>query len=200
MKPSLVFKNATLLEGTALKVREDAYLVVEDDRIAAIGSGRIPEGLDLGGALVFPAFVNAHTHISDSIAKEAGVGLPTERAVSPPDGLKYRYLKQLSARELRQSLADSMREMWANGITAFGDFREGGWEGLAALKEVLEGKPIKAVIFAEPGSAASFIALNINSANLRNCRDPYSAVVHRAGPADIKLVVSWGKEVYRETL
>ncbi len=34
-----------------------------------------------------------------------------------------------------------------NGITAFGDFREGGVEGTLALRSIIEEKPLKAVIF-----------------------------------------------------
>ena len=38
-------------------------------------------------ATVRPAFANAHTHIGDSVAKEAGAGLSLDDLVAPPDGL-----------------------------------------------------------------------------------------------------------------
>ena len=49
----------------------------------------------------------------------------------------------------------------------------------------------------EAGKAASFIVLNTGSLALRNCRNLYSAAVHRASPADILLIVSWGREVFQ---
>lgn len=155
MKERVIYRNATLLEGSDLKVREDAYLVVEADQIIDLGTTPLYEGMDLDGALVIPAFVNAHTHIGDGIAKEAGVGLSAEEAVSPPDGLKYRYLNELSAEGLSRSLESAIEELLRNGITAFGDFREGGVEGTLALRSIMEGKPLKVVIFgaatANPG-------------------------------------------------
>ncbi len=147
MKERIIFRNATILEGPDLKVREEAYLVVETDQIIDIGVTPLSEGMDLEGALVIPAFVNAHTHIGDGIAKEAGVGLSTEEAVGPPDGLKYRYLNELSAEGLRRSLESAIEELLRNGITAFGDFREGGAPGALALKSIMAEKPLKTVIF-----------------------------------------------------
>lgn len=150
MKKPKIYYNAVLLEGSALTIRKDAYIVIELGTIAEIGSGRSYGGTDLRGAFVFPSFVDAHTHIADSIVKEGGIGLPTEKAVSPPDGLKYRRLRELSPPALEEALAWAVEELLKNGITAFADFREGGTEGTAALKKVLNGKPIEALIFGEP--------------------------------------------------
>ena len=150
MKGLTVYHNVTVLEGSSLQVRDNAFLVIEDNLIVEIGSGCPYEGTDLGGALVFPSFVDAHTHIADSVVKDGGIGLPTEEAVSPPDGLKYRCLRELSARELKESLSSAIDELLINGITAFADFREGGADGVAALKEAAASKPIEAVVFGEP--------------------------------------------------
>ena len=150
MKKLTAYHNFTILEGSGLQLRDNAFLVIEDNLIIEIGSGTPDESTDLCGALVFPSFVDAHTHIADSIVKEGGIGLPTEEAVSPPDGLKYRCLRELSPEELKISLASAIDELLINGITAFADFREGGTGGVAALKEVAAGKPIEAVIFGEP--------------------------------------------------
>lgn len=150
MTRSVVYHHVTVLEGRDLRIRENAYLVLEGGRIVDVGSGTITQGIDLNGAILFPAFVNAHTHIADAGMKEAGIGLPTEQAVSPPDGLKYQFLKELSSLQLEQILVRAIEEMWASGITAFGDFREGGIEGTALLRRVLADRPMKAVILAEP--------------------------------------------------
>lgn len=149
MSSVAVYHNVTILAGPNLKIRKNAYLVVEGDRIVDIGSGAIAQGINLGGAVLFPAFVDAHTHIADAGLKEAGIGLPTEQAASPPDGLKYQFLKELSSLQLEQILVRAIEEMWANGITAFGDFREGGVEGTHLLRRVLAGRPMKGIILGE---------------------------------------------------
>ncbi|MFB6188461.1 MAG: nucleoside deaminase, partial [Halapricum sp.] len=57
------------VEGTILRGREfdpvEGRVVIEDGRITAVEEA--PTDSD---AIVLPAFVNAHTHIGDSIAKE----------------------------------------------------------------------------------------------------------------------------------
>jgi len=49
----------------------------------------------------------------------------------------------------------------------------------------------------ESGKVASFISLDTRTINFKNVRDYYSAIVHRATPSDINLVVSFGREVYK---
>ncbi|RLE37039.1 hypothetical protein DRJ23_06485 [Candidatus Acetothermia bacterium] len=49
----------------------------------------------------------------------------------------------------------------------------------------------------EPGKIASFIVIDPKSPNLQPVRDIYSAIVHRAGLADIRLVVARGQELHR---
>ncbi|GAB6862817.1 hypothetical protein JCM17092_29060 [Haloplanus litoreus] len=51
---------------------------------------------------ILPAFVNAHTHLGDSDAKEAAVGLSLNEAVAPSDGVNY---PARSLRSLRRSEA-----------------------------------------------------------------------------------------------
>ena len=48
---------------------------------------------------------------------------------------------------MRRSLESAVEELLPNGITAFGDFREGGVEGTLALRSIIEEKELKAVIF-----------------------------------------------------
>ena len=60
-------------------VLEDASLLIEGDRIAAIGTraslaARAPEAevIDLGGAIVIPGLVNTHTHLFQTLLKGLG--------------------------------------------------------------------------------------------------------------------------------
>jgi len=145
-----VYKNAVILAGPELRVMEDAAVVLDGEHIVEIKTDYSGPGIDLSGAIVIPGFVNAHTHIGDWGAKDMAVGLPTVKAVSPPNSVKYRYLRSLTPEELIRSMRNGVREMLAAGIAAFADFREGGVNGTKLLKQAVWDLPIKAVIFAEP--------------------------------------------------
>jgi len=145
-----VYKNATILIGSDLHIQEKAYIEVEGEYIAKVGIGFLSRGVDMDGKIVFPAFVNTHTHIGDVGAKDLAVGLPTEKAVIPPDSVKYRYLQGLNPEALVQLLTQAIQEMLSLGICAFADFREGGVQGSKCLKEAIGQLPIEGVIFSEP--------------------------------------------------
>ncbi|WP_136689711.1 amidohydrolase family protein [Halorhabdus amylolytica] len=133
------------LEGTILRGRKfepiQGRMVVEDGEITAIEETRTDSE-----KIVLPAFVNAHTHIGDSIAKEAGGGLSLDELVAPPDGLKHRLLRQASREELVDAMRRSLQFMEHSGTGAFLEFREGGVEGVEAIREALDGLAIEDVI------------------------------------------------------
>jgi len=134
-----------LLEGTILRGRSfqpvEGRVVVEDGTVAAI-----EEAEARSDDIILPAFVNAHTHIGDSIAKEAGEGLTLEELVAPPDGLKHRLLAQADRSDLVTAMADTLSFMDENGTTAFIEFREGGLKGVAAIEEALGNAAVEPVI------------------------------------------------------
>lgn len=145
-----IYGNATILKGPELDIVEKARIAVVDGVIDEIDVGPVgADGVDLDGAVVFPSFVDAHTHIADSGMKDAVIGLPTAEAVSPPNGLKYRYLEELSSSQLELILKQAVDELLAQGITAFADFREGSAVGAAALRRVAAQHPIRAVIYGD---------------------------------------------------
>jgi cytosine/adenosine deaminase-related metal-dependent hydrolase len=134
------------VEGVILRGREfdpvEGRVVVEDGRIAAV------EECAVGSEdIVCPAFVNAHTHIGDSVAKEAGGGLDLEELVAPPDGLKHRILRSTDRGELVEGMARSLRFMADTGTAACLEFREGGVEGVYALREAASGVGVEPVVF-----------------------------------------------------
>ncbi|WP_435193797.1 amidohydrolase family protein [Natronomonas sp. EA1] len=133
--------EGTILRGTELEPVE-GRVVVEDGEIAAVEETSV-DSTDI----VLPAFVNAHTHIGDSIAKEAGAGLSLDELVAPPDGLKHRLLRSASREELVTAMRHSLQFMQASGTAAFLEFREGGVEGVEHLREAVEGLAIDPVIF-----------------------------------------------------
>ena len=131
--------QGTILTGRSFEVIE-GRVVVEDGEIAAVEEAAVDSD-----DIVAPAFVNAHTHIGDSIAKEAGEGLSLEELVAPPDGLKHRLLRDASRDELVAAMARTLSFMEQSGTGAFVEFREGGVEGVRAIQEALAGSDLDSV-------------------------------------------------------
>ncbi|WP_302080695.1 amidohydrolase family protein [Salinibaculum rarum] len=134
-----------ILEGTVLRGREfdpiRGRVVVEDGEITAVEEADVR-----GDDIILPAFVNAHTHIGDSIAKEAGGGLSLEALVAPPDGLKHRLLDAADREELVDGMARSLRFMRETGTGACIEFREGGVEGVAQFEAASTDVDIESVV------------------------------------------------------
>jgi cytosine/adenosine deaminase-related metal-dependent hydrolase len=133
--------SGTILAGPEYEPIE-GRVIVEDGEIAAV-----EETATASTDIVCPAFVNAHTHVGDSIAKEAGRGLSLDELVAPPDGLKHRLLRDASREELVESTHRSLRFMEAGGTAAFLEFREGGVAGVEALLDAAGPLDVEPVIF-----------------------------------------------------
>jgi cytosine/adenosine deaminase-related metal-dependent hydrolase len=142
-----------IFEGTVLVGPEygpvEGRVVVEDGYITAI-----EETQARTNDLIVPAFVNAHTHVGDSIAKEVGGGLSLKELVAPPDGLKHRLLDQASREDVVDAIRRSLGFMERTGTAAFLDFRENGVEGVKRLREAANHRAIQALVFARGSVAA----------------------------------------------
>ena len=134
-----------ILQGTILTGRSfeaiEGRVVVENGQIAAVEETAVDSD-----DIVAPAFVNAHTHVGDSIAKEAGKGLSLEELVTAPDGLQHRLLRDAGRGELVAAMERSLSFMERSGTGAFVEFREGGVEGVRAIREALAGSDLESVI------------------------------------------------------
>ncbi len=136
------------LQGTIIFGDEfepiDGILTIEDGIIKDIEEKKIN-----ADTIIAPCFVNAHTHIGDSVIKDPPY-LPLPDLVQPPDGLKHRILAATPYKDLVASMKFTIRDMMNTGTCAFVDFREGGKVGVKALNEALSGFDIQAKIFGRP--------------------------------------------------
>jgi cytosine/adenosine deaminase-related metal-dependent hydrolase len=144
-----VLQGGIVLAGPEFQVLDPGYLVVEGGRITAIGAGQPAERagvvLEARHAILAPAFVNAHTHVSDGVIKDVGFGRDYWDVIMPPNSVRHRALRETSAADLAASIGDTLACMVASGTLTFIDFREGGRDGVQALRSAAAGHPVRAV-------------------------------------------------------
>ncbi len=136
------------LQGTIILGDEfepvDGIITIEDGIIKEIEEKKIN-----ADTIIAPCFVNAHTHIGDSVFKDPPY-LPLSELVRPPDGLKHKILQQTPYGDLVDSMRATIRDMIKTGTCAFMDFREGGAAGMKALMDASSGFDIEAKSFGRP--------------------------------------------------
>jgi cytosine/adenosine deaminase-related metal-dependent hydrolase len=133
--------EGTILRGETFEPIQ-GRVVVEDGEIVAV-----EETATSSDDIVCPAFVNAHTHVGDSIAKEGAVGLSLEEAVVPPDSVKHRRLAAADRSEHVAAIHRTLRFMERTGTASFLDFRESGVEGAKILRDAADGVDVTPFIF-----------------------------------------------------
>ena len=147
--------SGSILCGEDFDVVE-GYICIRDGVIAEICEepGRVDA---LAHGIILPAFVNAHTHIGDSVLKDPEI-TDIASLVRPPDGLKHRVLRKTSTHDLVHAMRASICDMVATGTCAFADFREGGLSGVLALMRAIDAAStsgcavaVDAVILGRPG-------------------------------------------------
>ncbi len=121
MPAALVMTAARLIDGTGCPAITDGAVVVEGERITAVGPrGEVPvphsaETLDLGGCTLLPGFVDAHSHITINpgltgiIGQLEGLNEPSTRQVLR------------GARNLRLDLASGVTTMRIVGEVPYND-------------------------------------------------------------------------------
>jgi cytosine/adenosine deaminase-related metal-dependent hydrolase len=131
------------IKGYVDSERQDEYFEIQRGT---------PVGKPLAKGLIVPSFVNAHIHIGDSFIREKHLELPRKvrDLVAPPDGLKYRLLKEASEEEILDGIHASLAEMDAAGTSWFCDFREGGLIGIFQLRKAMRDSHVDSVILSRP--------------------------------------------------
>ncbi len=150
----VVFENLKILYGRDFSLLEGGYLAVEEGVIVEVGRGRFEgkaEGRINGrGLLAVPGLINAHIHLGDSAAKELSLGLTLEKAVSPSNGFKHRFLRNAEPETLVYWMEQTLKSMVSSGITCFADFREDGVKGVSMLRKALGNVKARSLILARP--------------------------------------------------
>ena len=127
----------------------EGYICIRDGTIAEVCEEHGSVDAEEHG-IIMPCFVNAHTHVGDSVLKDPEI-TDIASLVRPPDGLKHRVLRETSVHDLVYAMRASVCDMIATGTCAFADFREGGIRGVRALLQAIDGIPVTAIILGRPG-------------------------------------------------
>jgi cytosine/adenosine deaminase-related metal-dependent hydrolase len=142
----ITIANGIILKGLDL-IPSKENIVIDDGKIIDISKDALEgEIINVNNCIICPSFLNAHTHIGDSIIKDEGYGLSFDEIVKPPYGLKHIALKNTSKESIINSMKVTMWDMLNSGTTHFIDYREGGVEGIKLLKKAAENIPINPII------------------------------------------------------
>jgi len=126
---------------------ERGYLRIEEGLLSEVCYGAPPSDSPRG--VVLPAFVNAHTHVGDSVAYPAPQGTVQE-IVGPPDGYKHRILRSAPTDKKMKGIQESLTTMASSGTTLFCDFREEGLDGVRLLGKAMTSDSPASVVLGRP--------------------------------------------------
>jgi len=151
----LILKNISLFSGENLDYIDNGYMVIRNGKIEKVGTGKYKSKSNKNifegrGILVMPGFINAHTHIGDSIGKDIGVDSAFESRIHTVHGIKNKILKRSERTHLINFMRNSMISMMKKGIVVIADFREGGMFGIEQITEAASGLSIKGIILGRP--------------------------------------------------
>ena len=146
----MLIKNVSILSGPELDFVSNIDVKIQNKIFKKIQPRIKPsikeEVLDCEGLLLIPGFINAHTHIADSIGKDVTLNSSVDEKIHPVFGIKSKILKNTSQENLSNFMKNTCHSMIRKGITTFVDFREGGIDGVVLLKNVLSDVPLRSII------------------------------------------------------
>ncbi len=146
----MLIKNVSILRGSELDFISNTDVMIQNKSFKKIRpeiKSNIDDKLmDGEGLLMIPGFINAHTHIGDSIGKDITLNSSVDEKIHPVFGIKSKILKNTSDDNLTNFMTNTCHSMIRKGITTFVDFRESGLGGVELLKKVLSDIPLRAII------------------------------------------------------
>jgi 8-oxoguanine deaminase len=120
----ILFKNAMIIATMDDASREirDGFVLVEGNRIAALGQGQTPEAdevIDLSGHVLMPGLINTHHHMYQSLTR----AVPAAQDASLFGWLKtlYPIWARLTPEMIRVSTQTAMAELLLSGCTTSSD-------------------------------------------------------------------------------
>ena len=148
----LTITNGIILKDLDLTPSKENILIDNGEIIEISPDVCEGEIIDAEDCIVSPSFLNAHTHIGDSIIKDEGDGLSLSEIVKPPNGIKHRALEESDDEDIINAMRESMFLMLDSGTTHFIDYREGGVDGVKLLRKASEDIPINPIILGRDDS------------------------------------------------
>jgi len=146
----MLIKNVSLLLGKELDFIEKTNVQIQNGKFKRIQPNIRPsvkeDSIDCEGLLLIPGFINAHTHIGDSIGKDVTIDSSIDKRIHPVFGAKSKILKNTPPENLSNFMKNTCHSMIRKGITTFVDFREGGLDGVILLKKTLSEISIRSII------------------------------------------------------
>jgi cytosine/adenosine deaminase-related metal-dependent hydrolase len=164
--------SGPIIYGDDFQLRE-GYVVVSGRTIKEIGFDRCES--DITG-LVCPAFINAHSHVGDSLAKDLPY-LPLAELVAPPSGLKHKILNAASREDISHGISSTLDEMRRTGTSHFIDFRENGAAGASLLKG-MAGDRATVLGRLGPGDTIEEVLKVSDGVGISSCADMPGEVLH----------------------
>lgn len=120
-----LIKNAYILTFTKDDVIPNGYILVEDNKILAVGSGDYDgvadKIIDAQQRVVCPGFVNAHMHCYSTFSRGLNIGCSPSCFVEILDKLWWRLDKKLTKEDLYYSVLIPAMEAIRGGVTTFID-------------------------------------------------------------------------------
>lgn len=127
------------------------YLEFHDGVVTAVGTGNYPKhGERLAKGVVLPLLTNCHTHLGDAIAHGRHFEGDIESLVAPPNGLKFKILRESTSDDLIKAMNNAIIHMLNTGTGSFIDFREGGLTGVNQLQKAANVLPTNTFIMGRP--------------------------------------------------
>jgi cytosine/adenosine deaminase-related metal-dependent hydrolase len=100
--------------------------------------------------IVVPSPVNGHTHLGDAVATREPPLVPLAEIVRPPDGYKFRLLRDTLPAAKQAGMRGALEMMARQGVAATIDFREEGVEGARLLRAAGRGLSVRTVLLGRP--------------------------------------------------
>ncbi len=121
------------------------HIRIENGTISAIEDNHTPNSIDFTRYFVHPSLANAHTHLGDSFAKEATLGLKPHDAVGR-NGKKWQLLRDKNPKRQSVAIRESLDYMLRTGTTICADFKEEGQHGACLLAQETKTTPMNVII------------------------------------------------------